>query len=263
MGSPFTAKTLSFLRSLKRNNNREWFRRRKPDYERHVRQPMIELLAMLKHDLPKFAPELVADPKVCLYRIYRDTRFSDDKTPLKTHVAAHFPSRRFGRNGGAGLYIEIAPTWVWRGGGLYMPDTSELQAIRAHIDATHPRLHRLVTGSPFRKHLGTLDGERLTRVPRGYVKDHPAAHYLQFKNFLAGREYEAEFATSARFYPELLRVFRAVAPVVRFLNVPLEATLPAGAVATAVTPMPIETGEVIPPDLPRSAARPPRPAPMW
>jgi uncharacterized protein (DUF2461 family) len=71
--------------------------------------------------------------------------------------------------------------------------------------------------------VGALDGDRLTRVPRGYATDHPAAHYLQFKQFLAGREYEAELATSRRFYPELLAVFRAVAPLVRFLNAPLEA----------------------------------------
>jgi uncharacterized protein (TIGR02453 family) len=254
MSSPFTAKTLSFLRSLKRNNDREWFRRRKPAYERHVREPMIELLAMLKRDLPAFAPELISDPRICLYRIYRDTRFSDDKTPLKTHVAAHFPSRRFGRQGGAGLYIEIAPAWVWIGGGLYMPSTSDLQAIREHIEATHPRLHRLVTAARFTRQVGTLEGERLTRVPRGYAKDHPAAHYLQFKQFLAGREYDASFAIERRFYPELLRVFRAVAPVVRFLNAPLEARL---------RQTPRESAESNPPGQLRSAGPPPPPAPMW
>ena len=221
MTSPFSRKTLAFLRALKRNNNREWFRARKVEYERHVRQPMVELLERLDRDLRTFAPDLVSDPKTCLYRIYRDTRFSEDKTPLKTHVAAHFPSRLFGRSQGAGLYVEVAPQWVWIGGGLYMPSTQELQAIRDHIASTHPRLHRLATGATFTQQVGALDGQRLTRVPRGYTKDHPAAHYLQFKQFLAGREYEAEFATSPRFYPELLAVFRAVAPLVRFLNVPL------------------------------------------
>lgn len=253
MTSPFTSKTLSFLRALKRNNDRDWFRARKPDYERHVRQPMIELLAWLHRDLRTFAPELVSDPKVCLYRIYRDTRFSEDKRPLKTHVAAHFPSRRFGRSGGAGLYLEIAPQWVWIGGGLYMPDTADLQAIRSHIAATHPRLHRLVTAAKFRTRAGDLDGARLTRVPRGYPTDHPAAHYLQFKQFLAGREYDAGFATDRRFYPELLAVFRSVVPLVRFLNVPLEARL---------AQKPLLTDE-LPPATPLRRAPPPRPAPMW
>ena len=248
--TPFTAKTLSFLRALKRNNNRDWFRARKPEYEQHVRRPMIELLAWLERDLRAFAPELVADPKVCLYRIYRDTRFSDDKTPLKTHIAAHFPSRAFGRSGGAGLYLEVAPKWVWIGGGLYMPATSELQAIREHIAATHPRLHRIVTGAAFRKAVGRLEGERLRRVPRGYAKEHPAAHYLQFKQFLAGCEYEAEFATSRRFYPELLAVFRAGVPLVRFLNTPL-------------TPRPAQPPEEPPRSRLQGAALPRPPAPMW
>src|SRR5687767_11871337 len=151
MTTPFTSKTLAFLRALKRNNNRDWFRARKQEYEAHVRQPMIELLAWIRRDLRTFAPELVADPKVSLYRIYRDTRFSEDKTPLKTHVAAHFPSRAFGRAGGAGLYLEIAPQWVWIGGGLYMPSTAELQVIRERIASTYPQVQRLANGAAFKR----------------------------------------------------------------------------------------------------------------
>jgi uncharacterized protein (TIGR02453 family) len=226
MTSPFTRKTLAFLRALKRNNDREWFRSRKPDYEQHVRGPMIALLARLAADFPKFAPELVSEPRVSLYRIYRDTRFSHDKTPLKTHVAAHFPFRGFPRNEGAGLYLEVAPAWVWIGGGLYMPSAADLQAIREHIAATHPRLHRTVRSRAFRAAAGELGGEQLSRVPRGYLKDHPAADYLRYRQFLAGREYDAAFATSPAFYPELLRVFRGVVPLVRFLNTPLLETSP-------------------------------------
>src|SRR5215203_2379960 len=218
MPSPFTTKTLSFLRALKRHNDREWFRARKHEYDTHVRGPMVALLEQLAPDLRSFAPELVCDPKVSLYRIYRDTRFSADKAPLKTHVAAHFPMRGMPRGEGGGLYVEIAPTWVWMGGGLYMPSSTQLRSLREHIADNHRHLHRVVTAAPFRKTVGTLDGERLSRVPRGYAKDHPAAHYLQYKQFLAGREFEAEFATTRAFYRELLATFRAVAPLVRFLN---------------------------------------------
>src|SRR4030095_11339823 len=150
----FTVKTLSFLRSLKRNNDREWFRARKEDYEQHVRGPMIQVLARLASDFQTFAPELISDPKVSLFRIYRDTRFSSNKAPLKTTVGAHFPSRAFARPEGAGLYFEVAPGWVWIGGGMYMPSTSDLQAIRSRIAATHPRLHRLGTASGFQKNRG-------------------------------------------------------------------------------------------------------------
>src|SRR5918992_1267115 len=142
MSSPFTRKTLAFLRALKRNNNREWFKARKADYETHVRTPMIELLARLAAEFRAFAPELVADPKVSLFRIYRDTRFSSDKTPLKTQAAAHFPHRKL-RKEGSGLYLELAPRWVWIGGGIYMPETRELAAIRAHIAEEHRGLRKI------------------------------------------------------------------------------------------------------------------------
>jgi uncharacterized protein (TIGR02453 family) len=250
----FTAKTLSFLRALKRHNDREWFRARKDDYERHVRSPMIDVLARLATDFKTFAPELISDPKVSLFRIYRDTRFSSDKTPLKTAVGAHFPSRQFARNQGAGLYFEIAPAWVWIGGGMYMPSTSDLQAIRNQIAATHPRLHRLVTAPPFRKAVGELTGDRLTRVPNGYLKDHPAATYLQFKQFIGGREYDAAFATSSRFYPELLRVFKAVSPLVRFLN---------RALLDAAMRAPLFVAELPPRDRRRIAPPPPVATRMW
>lgn len=218
MASPFTRKTLAFLRALKRNNDRDWFRARKTDYEQHVRGPMIELLQQLARDLPGFAPDLVSDPRVCLFRIYRDTRFSSDKRPLKTNVAAHFPSRKFPKGEGAGLYVEVAPQWVWMGGGIYMPSSSELNAIRSAIADDHRRFRRVVSAPSFRRTVGELSGEQLTRVPRGYAKDHPAAEYLRHRQFIGGREYPADFAMSPRFYSELLTVFRGIAPLVGFLN---------------------------------------------
>ena len=214
----FTPKTLSFLRSLKRNNNRDWFRARRDHYDAHVRAPMIAVVERLAEDFRSFAPELIASPKLSLFRIYRDTRFSGDKRPLKTQVAAHFPSRKFPKGEGAGLYVEIAPQWVWIGGGIYMPSAAELQSIRTAIAEDHRKFHRTVTTSTFRAAVGELTGDQLTRVPRGYVKDHPAAAYLRHRQFIGGREYPAEFAVSPRFYPELLSVFRGIAPLVTFLN---------------------------------------------
>lgn len=216
--SPFTGKTLAFLRALKRNNDREWFRARKAEYEQHVRGPMVVLLDQLAPDLHRFAPDLISDPRVCLYRIYRDTRFSEDKTPLKTHVAAHFPSRKFPKGEGAGLYLEVTPQWVWMGGGLYRPSSTDLQAIRAAIAQRHRTLQRVVTSAAFTRAVGELGGEQLSRVPRGYAKDHPAADYLRHKQFLAGCEFPADFSLSPRFYAELLNVFRAVSPLIAFLN---------------------------------------------
>jgi uncharacterized protein (TIGR02453 family) len=217
----FTSKTLSFLRSLKRHNNRDWFAAHRDDYERHVREPMVAVIERIASDFGRFAPELDASPKRSLFRIHRDTRFSGDKSPYKTQVAAAFRWRGLPRGEGAGLYVEVAPGWVWMGGGFYAPETSHLVRIRQHISDTHPELDTLARGKAFRKAVGELDGERLTRVPRGFTKDDPAAELLKYRNFLAGREFPAEFATRAAFYPTLVKTFKAVMPLVRFLNEPL------------------------------------------
>jgi len=219
--NPFSEQTLRFLRSIKRNNNREWFKARRDEYERHVREPMTTVVERLAVDFPRFAPELVAAPKLSLYRICRDTRFSDDKKPLKTHAAAVFPWRGLPRHEGAGLYFEVAPGWVWMGGGMYAPQPPDLLLVRQHIADTWPEVHTLVRRPAFRRHVGNVDGECLTRVPRGFPADHPAAEYLRHRQFIAGREFPAEFAHSREFYPTLLSVFRALMPLVRFLNEPL------------------------------------------
>jgi len=218
----FTSKTLSFLRSLKRNNKREWFHERRDQYEQHCRGPMIEIVERLAEDFRSFAPEMLADPKVSIFRQFRDTRFSHDKTPLKTHIAATFPNRRLGRMNGAGLYFEIAPGWVWIGGGLYAPETSQLQLVREHIAENHRRLDAIVKSPRFKK-VGGLQGDTMTRVPRGFAKDHPAAAYLQRRQFLAFREEPAAFASSKTFYKQLVWTLETITPLVRFLNEPLVA----------------------------------------
>ncbi|MDQ3486152.1 MAG: DUF2461 domain-containing protein [Acidobacteriota bacterium] len=217
----FTAETLKFLRALKRNNDRDWFKARKDKYEQHVRGPMIAVIERLARDFQSFAPEIVASPKTSLYRIYRDTRFSDNKTPLKTQVSASFRWKGLPKGEGAGLYLEVHPQWVWMGGGFWAPPTPQLVRIREHIADTFPEIQRLSRAKAFTSVFGTLDGEKLTRVPRGYPKDHPAAEYLQFKQFLAGRQFPPEFATSSAFYPALIQTFKAAMPLIRFLNEPL------------------------------------------
>ena len=221
----FTPEAIAFLRALKRNNDRDWFKARKDRYETLLRGPMIALIDRLAADFRLFAPDLVADPKVSLYRIYRDTRFSENKTPLKTHIAAVFPCRGLAKHQGAGLYLEVAPAWVWVGGGMYAPDTSQLHAVREHIAGNARRLTAMVESPTFHRTVGRLDGERLQRVPRGFPVDHEAAEYLKFRQFLAGRQFPASFASSPGFYRGVLNVFRQVAPLTRFLNEPLVGNL--------------------------------------
>ena len=217
----FTPKTLAFLRALKRNNDREWFKARREEYDAVVRQPMVAFIERFAEDFRAFAPELVASERASLYRIYRDTRFSADKSPLKTHIAAIFPWKGLPKHEGAGLYFHVSPTEVWAGGGMYMPQSAQLQRVREHIAASHRRFRAIVESPAFRRRTGGLDGERLRRVPHGFPPDHPAAEYLNYRQFLAGHEYPASVATSPRFYATLLALFREIAPLVAFLNAPL------------------------------------------
>jgi uncharacterized protein (TIGR02453 family) len=231
----FTKRTLAFLRALERNNSREWFHARKDRYLAEVRQPMIDLVERLARELPAFAPDLVASPRVSIYRPYRDTRFSANKVPLKTNVAAVFPHRLLPKHEGAGFYLEIAPRHVWYGGGIYMPSSSQLHLLREHIAQHHKRLARLVAAPAYTRAFGSLEGDRLQRVPRGFAPDHPAADWLKYRQFLAFRERPAEFALSPGFYRTLVTSWRALAPLIAFLNEPLVAGLKSGTLGTAWT----------------------------
>jgi len=111
--NPFSNKTVSFLRSLKRNNDREWFRARRDQYEQHVREPMIALVEQLAQDFRTVAPELIASPKQSLFRIYRDTRFSHDKRPLKTHAAAVFRPKQFAISSNGSAWPKRTASLIW------------------------------------------------------------------------------------------------------------------------------------------------------
>src|SRR5213594_4237128 len=219
--SAFPKEGLQFLRSLKRNNNRDWFQSHKGIYEAHVKKPIEDLVAAIAVEFEQFAPEMVASPKVSVYRIYRDTRFSKDKSPYKTHAAAVFPRSGLGKHEGAAFYLHISPTELLIGGGLYMPLPEDLNAVRNHI-ADHPdRFFAILEHDRFRKIFGSLEGERLQRVPQGFTVDHMAADYLKYKQFLAARNFPARVATTPRFYKLVVETFQAMLPFVRFLNDPI------------------------------------------
>lgn len=212
---------LNFLKNLKRNNNREWFQKYRPVYEESVRSPMIQLIEALAKEFEEFAPEILASPKSSLFRIYRDTRFSKDKRPFKTHVAASFSVRGLQRHEGAGFYFHIAPTELWIGGGIYRPVPDELRSVRDHIANNYEHLKKIVEARQFRKLFGTLSGEQSSRMPRGYPADHPAEHYLRHKDLLAARELAPAEGTKPNFLETLVESFRAMHPLIRFLNEPL------------------------------------------
>jgi uncharacterized protein (TIGR02453 family) len=136
------------------------------------------------------------------------------------NIAAVFPHRDLGRMRGAALYFEVTPTYVWIGGGIYAPDSGQLLAIREHIAEHHARLRRIV-GTAALRAIGGLKGETLSRVPRGFAADHPAADLLKHKQWLGAREEPAAFAAQPDFYRQLVATMKALMPLNRFLNEPL------------------------------------------
>src|SRR5580698_7994703 len=133
----FPPEALKFLRALEKNNDRDWFQPRKEVFETKVKAPMVDLVEAINAQLPAFAPEHINDPKKAVYRIYRDTRFSSDKTPYKTHVGAIFPRRGWGRESAAGFYVQVSPKSLGIAAGAYMPGPEQLFAIRSWIADNH------------------------------------------------------------------------------------------------------------------------------
>ena len=217
----FPAEAMTFYRGLARNNTREWFQPRKAIYDEKVKAPMVELVTALNQAMMKFAPDYVTDPAKAIYRIYRDTRFSADKTPYKTQIAASFARRGMEKHGAAGFYFAVSHKGVDVGGGIYMPPPETLLAVRTHIGDRAAEFHRLGSSTAMKRLLGAVQGEQLSRVPKGFPADHPAADLLRFKQYLLFTTLGAEIVTTPKLYAEIEKRFRAMAPFMEFLNAPL------------------------------------------
>jgi uncharacterized protein (TIGR02453 family) len=213
----FSPEAMRFLRALKRNNDREWFQPRKEQYEALWKAPMTELAAGLHREMAKFAPEYVQDPAKAVARIYRDTRFRKDKTPYKTHVSAVFRRRGLSKNGSAQFYFHVDPTEVVMAGGCYMPGPDELRAIRMHLAEHHEAFGRLCRAPKVKAAWGELQGEQLTRPPKGF----PDLELLRNKQFYFSLHTDSAIATTPQLFTELLTRLRAATPVMDFLNQPL------------------------------------------
>ncbi len=222
----FNASALGFLRRLKRNNRREWFERNRAVYETEVRDPMRALVEEMDVRLARLAPELTGDPKHSIFRIYRDVRFSADKSPYKTNAACQFYHHDAGRGAGqdadgagAGLYFQLEDGQCFVAGGMWMPARPALERIRDGIAESPQTLERLLRAPAFRRRFGRLDDEAvLKRMPRGYREDHPAARWLRYRSFTATRLLTAREVQSPRLPAILTRDFAALVPLVRWLN---------------------------------------------
>jgi uncharacterized protein (TIGR02453 family) len=209
-----------FLAELDGNNNRQWFEQNKERYLSVVREPLQDLIEAFEPRLHKISPHLVADPRTnggSLFRIYRDTRFSRDKTPYKTHAGIQF-RHALGKDVHApGLYLHLEPGNVFSAAGMWHPDADSLRAIRTAIVAHPERWRRAVGNRSFRRAY-RIGGESLTRTPRGFDADHPLVGDLKRKDFIAVAALSEREACAPGFIDRFARLCARSDPFMRFLT---------------------------------------------
>jgi uncharacterized protein (TIGR02453 family) len=217
----FPAEGISFLRELKEHNDRDWFTPKLDQYKQLVREPMLELVHSLHVEMLRFAPAYVGEPAKCVYRVYRDTRFSKNKTPYKTSTEALFWHNRLDKNSGGGFYLSISPEQVAVGGGLYHAEPPALLAVRQQIASNATAFRATFESKNIRRVMGELQGEQSKRIPKGFPADHPAADLLRHKNFVLYTKLNPDIATTPKLFREIVTRFEAITPFVEFLDKPL------------------------------------------
>jgi uncharacterized protein (TIGR02453 family) len=221
MATYFTTEAIKFLRGLARNNDREWFEARRDVYERAVKAPMLALVEEISGAMEEFAPKHVRPPHKITMRIYRDIRFSANKLPYKTHLAAWWSRRGMEKTSGGGFYLQVSPKEVVVAAGVYMPEREQLLTIRRWMSENHEAYRASVKKLMKTKGAGAfqaIDAQALTRMPRGFAADDPADELVRAKNWGVRVSLPAELALEPVLAREIVRRFRMAAPLVETLN---------------------------------------------
>lgn len=217
--------TFQFLKDLKKNNNREWFNDNKPRYQ-EARDNFISFVDALLQEITKFDPTISHHQgKDCVFRIYRDVRFSKDKSPYKINMGAHVTAaaKKSEIHSRAGYYIHIEPDGgSMLAGGAYMPKGPWLKAIRQEIDYNAADFKKILATKEFKKYFGNMEGDQLKTAPKGYPKDHPEIELLRYKSFLATHQCDDQEVLSKNFLDHSAKVFKALYPFDAFLNQSLD-----------------------------------------
>jgi len=215
----FTKQTFTFLSALSANNNREWFEEHKPDYEKLVREPALDFISDMGNELPAFSSHFRAIPKKVggsLMRVFRDTRFSKDKTPYKTNIGIQF-RHELGKDVHApGYYVHIAPDECFVGVGLWHPESDVLFKIRQGIVEKPEEWVKARDDKAFSKHF-ELVGDALVNAPRGFAKDHPLVEDLKRKDFIALATMTKTTVTAKDFREQVAERFNQATPLMRYL----------------------------------------------
>jgi uncharacterized protein (TIGR02453 family) len=217
---------LAFLRGLARNNDREWFTPRKAVFEAELKEPMLAIIRKVTEAMTTFAPAFVRPAEKSLFRIYRDTRFSNNKLPYKTHVAAWWSAQGMEKTSGAGYYFHISAKELVIAAGAYMPEKDQLAAIRHWLLENHGSFRKLLQRAAVRKTFTEFEGNALTRPPKGFPCEHPALDLIRCRQWGLSTTLPAAVALETGFAGTLIRHFKLAAPVVDALNTPIAATLP-------------------------------------
>jgi uncharacterized protein (TIGR02453 family) len=223
---------LAFLRALIRANKtdpveaREWFSENKATYEAELKQPMLAIIRRVTDAMLDFAPEHVRPAEKSFFRIYRDTRFANDKRPYKDHVAAWWSHQGLQKTSGAGFYFQVSPKEVVVAAGAYMPEKEQLAAIRHWLLDNYADFRQTLESPAVRAVFREFEGSPLTRAPKGFPveldgKPHPALDLIRCRQWGLAATLPVEAALEPGFADELVRHFRLAAPLVAALNTPI------------------------------------------
>lgn len=214
----FTPALFDFLRDLRDHNDRDWFKANKARYEQDAKDPVLRFINDFAEPLRTLTDEVRADPRPVggsLFRIYRDVRFSADKSPYKTHIGAQFRHRRGKDVHCPGFYLHLAPDEVFVAAGIWHPDSPTLKAIRGQLDA-EPEAWLAVRDDPALAEHFELAGDRLKRPPKGYSKDHPLLEDLKRKDFVVTTQLSEEIVCSDDFLDRFVDLCRIASPFCAF-----------------------------------------------
>ena len=215
----FAPEFFEFLTDLADNNTREWFQSNKDRYRREVQEPLLRFISDVAEPLSEISPRFVADPRPTggsMFRIYRDVRFSKDKSPYKTHAAAQFRHQEGKDAHTPCFYLHLSPTEIFAGAGLWHPPGPALGLIREAI-VEQPELWTEVIAKTEAEGLA-LGGDSLKRPPRGFAADHPLIEHLKRKDFICSRSFTQKQATSPGFLERYIDTCRSGSALVRFIT---------------------------------------------
>ncbi len=225
MATYFSEASFKFLRGLARNNNKAWFTAHKPQYEEHVRQPFLRLLADLPPDLAAVSPHFRSDPKTVggsLFRIYRDARFSNDKSPYKSWQGARLYHERSRQVAAPSYYIHLQPGECFVGAGLWHPEPDTQRRVRQFILDNPGSWRATAHGAKFRKRYDREDSEKLSRPPRGFPADFEFIDDLKHRNFVFWRSIDDATMAGPRLRQVLAADLAALGPFVDYLCAALD-----------------------------------------